>query len=344
MASRERQGADEVGAILVTGGAGYIGSHIVRILAGAGEDVVVIDDLSKGHRSAIEGIDLVEADFGDRSRLRELIAERGVEFIVHMAAFCEVGESVERPALYYRNNVTNSLAMLDVAREEGVKGIIFSSTAAVYGEPRATPIGESHPKRPTNPYGDTKLAIERALEWHGAAYDLNHVSLRYFNAAGAHPDGSIGEDHEPESHLIPRLLLAALRDSEPVPLFGDDYPTADGTCVRDYIHVVDLAEAHVLALQAMRSGAISAETYNLGNGKGFSVREVVDAVERVTGRRPPTISAPRRAGDPATLVASSERIRAELGWNPAFPSLERIVQSAWQWHSTHPKGYDDCDG
>jgi UDP-glucose 4-epimerase len=333
-----------VGAILVTGGAGYIGSHIVRMLAGAGEDVVVIDNLSKGHRGAIEGIELVEADFGNRARLRELIAARGVEFIVHMAAFCEVGESVERPALYYRNNVSNSLAMIDVARKGGVEGIIFSSSAAVYGEPGETPIGESHPKQPTNPYGDTKLAIERALEWHGAAYGLNHVSLRYFNAAGAHPDGSIGEDHEPESHLIPRLLLAALQKSDPVPLLGEDYPTADGTCVRDYIHVVDLAEAHVLALLAMRNGDIRAEAFNLGNGKGFSVREVVDAVERVTGRRPPTVSAPRREGDPATLVASSERIGRELGWKPAYPSLERIVQSAWQWHSTHPKGYDDRDG
>jgi len=333
-----------MGAILVTGGAGYIGSHIVRILADAGDDVVVIDDLSKGHRAAVGSARLVVGDMGDRALLADLLRRHDIEFIVHMAAFCEVGESVAQPAVYYENNVTRSLALMDAAKENGVRGIVFSSTAAVYGEPRDLPIDESHPKSPTNPYGDTKLAVEQALAWYYEAYGLNHVCLRYFNAAGAQPDGSIGEDHETESHLIPRLLLALLHDGEAVPLFGDDYPTSDGTCVRDYIHVVDLAQAHVLALDAMRRRKIDAERFNLGNGQGFSVREVVDVIEKVTGSRPPTISAARRAGDPAVLVASSQRIREQLGWRPAFPRLEQIVGTAWEWHNKHPRGYDDRGG
>jgi UDP-glucose 4-epimerase len=333
-----------MGAILVTGGAGYIGSHIVRILADAGDEVVVIDDLSKGHRAAVGSVRLIVGDMGDRALLAKSLRRYDVEFIVHMAAFCEVGESVAQPALYYENNVTRSLALMDAAREHGVSGIVFSSTAAVYGEPRDLPIDESHEKHPTNPYGDTKLAIEQALAWYFEAYGLKHVCLRYFNAAGAQPDGSIGEDHEPESHLIPRLLLALLQDGDAVPLFGDDYPTADGTCVRDYIHVADLAQAHVLALDAMRRSQISVEKFNLGNGQGFSVQEVVDVIEQVAGRKPPTVSAARRAGDPAVLVASSERIREILGWSPDFPRLEQIVGTAWEWHNKHPRGYDDRGG
>jgi UDP-glucose 4-epimerase len=332
------------GAILVTGGAGYIGSHIVRILADAGKDVVVLDDLSNGHRAAVSGADFEEGDFGERSLVEELIGEKGVEYIVHMAAFCEVGQSVANPAVYYENNVVKSLALLEAARARDVKGIVFSSTAAVYGEPNEVPIPESHPRNPTNPYGDTKLAIEQALAWYGGAYGLNHVCLRYFNAAGAHVDGSIGEDHDPESHLIPRLLLAMVHDGDPVPLFGDDYPTADGTCVRDYIHVADLAQAHVLAINAMDNGAIAGDSFNLGNGKGFSVKEVVDVIEQVTGRRPPVVSAPRREGDPAVLVASSARISGALGWRPAYTRLDQIIGSAWEWHSRHPHGYDDRGG
>jgi UDP-glucose 4-epimerase len=328
---------------LVTGGAGYIGSHIVRILAGEGEELLVVDDLSQGHAAAVGGAELIRADFADDAMLDEQLAKGEVEFIIHMAASCEVGESVKSPSEYYANNVTRSLKLLDAARRHGVKGIVFSSTAAVYGEPRELPIAEEHQTVPTNPYGDTKLAIERALEWYAGAYGLHFVALRYFNAAGAHPDGSIGEDHDPESHLIPRLLHS-LRSGEEIPVFGEDYPTEDGTCVRDYVHVVDLAQAHVLAVRAMRRGEVRAESFNLGNGEGFSVRQVIDAVERVTGSRPSTVAAPRRAGDPAVLVASSSRISERLGWRPSHPALEQIIGTAWAWHSSHPRGYDDGSG
>jgi UDP-glucose 4-epimerase len=331
-----------MGKILVTGGAGYIGSHIVRRLREVGDEVMVIDDLSQGHRDAVnDDVPLVEADFGDLDVLDARLGSGEIEFIVHMAAFCEVGESMVDPAAYYANNVSRSLALLERARRHGVRGIVFSSTAAVYGEPVELPITEAHSQRPTNPYGETKLAFERALDWHHRAYGIRYVALRYFNAAGAHPEGEIGEDHSPESHLIPRLLRAAQKKgSEPIPIFGDDYETEDGTCVRDYIHVVDLAEAHRLAIEAMRRGDVEGEAFNLGNGTGFSVRQVVDVVERVTGTRPPTRVAPRRPGDPARLVASSERIAKRLGWEPAFPGLEAITETAWNWHRRHPDGYD----
>jgi UDP-glucose 4-epimerase len=332
-----------MGRIMVTGGAGYIGSHIVRILADEGEELLVVDDLSQGHAAAVGGASLVRTDFADSAMLDERLAGGGVEFIIHMAASCEVGESVTSPADYYANNVTRSLALMDAARRHGVRGIVFSSTAAVYGEPRKLPIDEGHPTEPTNPYGDTKLAIERALRWYAGAYGMNFVALRYFNAAGAHPDGGIGEDHDPESHLIPRLL-ESLRSGEEIPIFGEDYPTEDGTCVRDYVHVVDLAQAHVLALRAMRRGEVEAESFNLGNGEGFSVRQVIDVIEKVTGRRPPTAPAPRRAGDPAVLVASSGRISGRLGWRPSHPALEQIVSTAWEWHNSHPQGYEDGSG
>ena len=326
-----------MGTVLVTGGAGYVGSHIVRRLVDDGADVVVLDDLREGHREAVAGVRLIEADFGDAAVLeREL---RSVEFVIHMAAFCEVGQSIADPAAYYANNVTQSLTLLDAARRHGVRGLVFSSSAAVYGEPDELPIAELHPTRPSNPYGETKLTFERALAWYHGAYGTNYVVLRYFNAAGAHPDGRLGEDHARETHLIPRLLLAAADGGEPIPIHGEDYPTRDGTCVRDYVHVVDLAQAHVRALELMRREASTGQTYNLGNGEGFSVREVIDAVERVTGTRPPTRPAPRRAGDPPSLVASSSRARETLGWEPEFPSLERIVETAWNWHRTHPAGY-----
>lgn len=333
-----------MGKILVTGGAGYIGSHIVRILLDKGEDVVVVDDLSEGHRAAIPATPLIVSDFGNASTLDEIVAGGQVEFVVHMAALCEVGQSVIDPSSYYANNLTRSLTLLDAARRHGVRGVVFSSTAATYGEPQRLPITEDQPQRPTNPYGETKLAFERALAWYRGAYGLRWVALRYFNAAGAHPDGTIGEDHHPESHLIPRLLASVLHGSDPIPIFGDDYPTPDGTCVRDYVHVVDLAQAHVLALEAMRAGRIEAEAFNLGNGEGFSVRQVAEAVQQVSGKAPPTRPAPRRPGDPASLIASSEKISRELGWRPEFPSLEQIIGTAWRWHSKHPRGYDDGSG
>jgi len=325
--------------ILVTGGAGYVGSHIVRQLVDSGHDVVVLDNLSLGHRAAVGQVPLVVSDFADRDTLDELLGGGSVEWIVHMAASCEVGESVADPAKYYANNVTRSLSLLDAAVAHGVKGLVFSSSAAVYGEPEALPIDEEQPVRPTNPYGETKLVFERALHWYQRAHGLRYVALRYFNAAGAHPDGTIGEDHSPESHLIPRLLQAVRPGGEAVPIFGTDYPTEDGTCVRDYVHVLDLAQAHQLAVEAMDGGRVAAESINLGNGAGFSVRQVVEMVEQVAGRRPPTHEAPRRPGDPARLVASHRRAVDLLGWRPAFGSLHSIVGTAWDWHREHLDGY-----
>jgi len=327
--------------ILVTGGAGYVGSHIVRRLEDSGETPLVLDNLSIGHRQAVGAARLVEADFGDVRALDELLGAGDVEFIVHMAASCEVGQSVIDPASYYANNLSRSLVLLDAARRHRVRGIVFSSTAAVYGDPETVPITEEHPQRPTNPYGDTKLAFERALSWYRGAYGISFVALRYFNAAGAHPDGEIGEDHGNETHLIPNLIHATRDDAEPMPIFGDDNDTRDGSCVRDYVHVVDLAQAHVLALGLMRRGESVGEAFNLGSGEGFTVREVVDVVERVVGKRPRTKAAPRRPGDPATLVASAERAADRLGWKPDYPKLEAIVRTAWNWHGNHPNGYED---
>jgi len=326
--------------ILVTGGAGYVGSHVVREFVERGESVIVLDDLSTGHREAVGGAVLVEADFAEAAVVDEVLGQQDIEFIAHMAASCEVGQSMDDPAGYYANNLTGGLALLDAARRHGVSGVVFSSSAAVYGEPERTPIDEDHPQRPTNPYGETKLAFERALGWYQRAYGIRFVALRYFNAAGAHPRGDIGEDHANESHLIPRLLRAAAEDGEPTPIFGDDYPTRDGTCVRDYVHVVDLARAHVLAVEAVREGGMTGEVLNLGNGDGFTVREVVDTVGGVVGRRPATRAAPRRPGDPARLVASSARAAERLGWSPEYASLEAIVRTAWDWHRRHPHGFE----
>jgi UDP-glucose 4-epimerase len=331
-----------LGQILVTGGAGYIGSHIVRRLREEGREVVVLDDLSEGHRPAVpDDVRLVQADFADGATLDELLGGGAVAWVVHMAASCLVGESVSEPAAYYENNLTKSLALLDAARRHGVRGMVFSSTAAVYGEPEELPIDEGHPQVPTNTYGETKLAFERALHWYQGAYGFRWVAPRYFNAAGAHPDGDIGEHHLNETHLIPRLLQSVMEGGEPTPIFGSDWPTSDGTCVRDYVHVVDLAEAHVLAIDKMEAGEVDGEPLNLGNGEGFSVREVIDTVGQVTGTEVPTVDAPRRAGDPAILVASSERARERLGWVPRFPALRDIVETAWAWHRTHPQGYAD---
>jgi UDP-glucose 4-epimerase len=315
--------------LLVTGGAGYIGSAVTRRLLAAGHAVVVVDDLSSGHREDVRGAELVVVDIADGAAIDALLAGRRIEGIVHLAASCLVGESVQHPEDYYRNNLTKSLALLDRACRSGVGRFVFSSTAAVYGEPERLPLVEDHVTRPTNPYGETKLAFERALLWHGEAHGMASVCLRYFNAAGALLDGSVGERHDPETHLVPNVLRAA-RDGRQVPVFGSDYPTADGTAVRDYIHIEDLAEAHRLAIDAPAARGRQA-IYNLGNGEGFSVLQVIEAARRVTGRPIAVQPSPRRPGDPATLVASSDKARSELSWSPRHSSLEDILETAWAY-------------
>jgi UDP-glucose 4-epimerase len=324
--------------VLVTGGAGYIGSVVVEALQAAGaERIVVLDDLSKGHRNAVlSTARLVEGRIGDRALVAEVCRAERVDAAIHMAASSLVPESVRDPARYYANNVAASLALLDGLRDAGVSRFVLSSTAAVYGEPEKGPITEDFPTRPTNPYGETKLALERALAWYAAAYSLSSASLRYFNAAGATETN--GEDHEPETHLIPIVLAAARGEREAVAIYGDDYPTADGTCVRDYVHVSDLADAHLRALDALPTevgAAGTARVYNLGTGSGYSVRQVVSVAEEVTGRAIPTLRAPRRPGDPAVLVASSEKIQRELGWRPLKQDLRVIVEDAWRWLERH---------
>ena len=323
--------------VLVTGGAGYIGSHAVKTLTDAGLDVVVLDSLVAGHREAVAGVPFVESDIADADVVRETIRRHRVTAVIHFAAFLSVGESVIAPARYYRNNVGKALALLDLLVEESVTRSVFSSTAAVYGELVHSPIREDHPTQPINAYGETKLIVERALAHCGTAYGLRSVSLRYFNAAGADPSGTIGEDHDPEIHLIPRALAAA-DGGGTLEVYGTDYPTRDGTCERDYVHVSDLADAHLLALERLENEAL-ASAYNLGNGRGHSVREVIAAAERVTGRSVRQVTADRRPGDPALLLASSEKARTELGWTPRFEELDAIVQTAWDWHRTHPDGY-----
>jgi UDP-glucose 4-epimerase len=324
---------------MVTGGAGYIGSHAVKALRARGERVVVYDNLSAGHRAAVRHVDaLVEGDINDGPRLRAALTEHAIDAVMHFAAWLSVGESVRDPAGYYRNNVGGALSVLDAMVQAGVPVLIFSSTCAVFGSPES-PITEDLPKAPINAYGETKLAVERALPHYERAYGLKSAVLRYFNAAGADPDGELGEDHAPEIHVIPRAIDAALgRGSFDV--FGDDYPTPDGTCLRDYVHVTDLANAHLLALDALRGGA-AATSYNLGNGRPTSVRDIVSSVERVTGRRVPSKVTARREGDPAALYASSERARHELGWRPGFEDTDVIVETAWRWREAHPRGYDD---
>jgi UDP-glucose-4-epimerase GalE len=323
--------------ILVTGGAGYIGSHAVKALAAAGYDVVVVDDLSAGHAAAVRGRPLVRGDIHDVRLLRDTIRAHGISGVMHFAAWLAVGESVKDPAGYYYNNVSGGLAVLEAMVAEGVRHLVFSSTCAVYGEPQETPLTETHPTHPVNAYGETKLAIERALPHYERAYGLRSMRLRYFNAAGADPDGELGEDHHPELHLIP-LAIAAAAGGPPLRVFGDDYPTPDGTCLRDYVHVTDLAEAHVLALQALEAGAPS-EAYNLGYGRPASVRQVIGAVERATGRTVPWSLGPRREGDPAVLFASADKTARGLGWRPRYPDLDTIVGTAWGWHRAHPHGF-----
>ena len=324
--------------VLVTGGAGYIGSIVAEQLVGRGDHVVVYDNLVTGHPRAVPpGAVFVRGDIGDASAVRAALRDHGIDAVVHMAAVSLVGVSVQDPAAYYRNNVTAGLVMLDAMLAEGVKRIVFSSSASVYGEPERQPVCEDDATIPTSPYGETKLAFEKILHWYDRAYGLRSVSLRYFNAAGA--SARAGEDHEPETHLIPRLLRVAVGTAPPIALFGDDYPTRDGTCVRDYVHVLDLADAHVVALDAVDGGS---RVYNLGcGGAGYSVNEVVETARRVTGHPLPVHVGPRRPGDPALLVASSDRIRAELGWAPRHQDLDAIVRSAWAWAKAHPRGWED---
>ena len=324
--------------VLVTGGAGYIGSVVTEELVADGHTAVVYDSLYKGHRGAVvEGAEFVRGDLADGDLLRRTLREHGIEAVIHMAADSLVSESVQEPAKYYRNNVTAGLALLDSMREAGVSRIVFSSTAAVYGEPEKQPVEEGDALQPTSPYGETKLAFERALRWYDGAYRVRYASLRYFNAAGA--TRACGEWHDPETHLIPIVLQAASGRRPEVTIYGEDYATRDGTCVRDYIHVVDLARAHILALGIL--GERSA-VYNLGcGGEGYTVREVIAAAREVTGRDIKATFGPRRPGDPAVLVASSEKIRRELGWSPQSQDLRVIIQSAWDWLQAHPDGYEE---
>jgi len=327
-----------VAAVLVTGGAGYIGSHAAKALRLAGREVVIYDDLSAGHREAALGAPFVLGDIADVPRLREVLRRHGVTAVMHFAARLDVGESVRDPIGYYRNNVGGTLAVLEAMAAESVTEFVLSSTCAVYGEPERTPIDEDHPTRPINAYGETKLAIERALPHFERAYGIRAVCLRYFNAAGADPAGELGEDHDPEIHLIPRAIEAA-SGGRPLQVFGSDYPTRDGTCLRDYIHVSDLADAHVEALGALERGGRSA-AYNLGNGHPFSVLEVISSVERVTGRSVPRELSARRPGDPAVLCAANAKISEELGWRPRLGDLRTIVETAWRWHRAHPRGFE----
>jgi UDP-glucose 4-epimerase len=326
-------------SILVTGGAGYIGSHTVKELLAQGEQVVVIDSLITGHRESVgDEAFFVQGDIRDSAVLDSLFTTYQIEAVIHFAASSLVGESVQQPLEYYDNNLLGAHALVAAMERHGVKRIVFSSTAATYGEPKRVPIEETDATEPTSPYGETKLAMERMFRWCDQAYGIKSVSLRYFNAAGAYPDSSIGEDHKPESHLIPLILQVPLGQREHITMFGDDYPTEDGTCIRDYIHVMDLANAHWLALKYLRDNGTSA-IYNLGNGTGFSVKEVIEVARQVTGHPIPAVSAPRRPGDPAVLIASSDKARQQLGWQPRYADLRTIIQTAWDWHNRRPHGY-----
>jgi UDP-glucose-4-epimerase GalE len=330
-----------VGRVLVTGGAGYIGSHAVRALLDAGHAVVVLDNLSAGHRAAVPaGVPLVEADVHDRASVSRALVEHGIDAVMHFAAWLDVAASVGDPLGYYRNNVAGTLGLLEAMRSAGVWRFVFSSTCATYGEPARLPIDETLDQRPITPYGETKLAVERALPHLERACGLRWIALRYFNAAGAHPDGSIGEDHSPEIHLIPRAIQAAT-GGVPLAVFGEDYPTPDGTCLRDYIHVCDLAECHVRALERLAAGGASLAC-NVGTGVPHSVRSVIETVGLTVGQPVRWEPAPRRPGDPAELWASSALARRELGWRPRYPDLETIVIHAWRWHAGHPRGYEDA--
>jgi UDP-glucose-4-epimerase GalE len=326
-------------AVLVTGGAGYIGSHACKALAGAGYTPVTFDSLIYGHREAVKWGPLIEGDLADRNLLNAVMRDYSIEAVVHFAAFAYVGESMQEPGKYFHNNVTNTINLLEAMRDNDIASIVFSSTCATYGMPQHLPIDESHPQVPVNPYGESKLFIEKALHWFGVAHGIRSVALRYFNAAGADPDGEIGEQHDPETHLIPLIIETALGQREAIDVYGTDYPTPDGTAIRDYIHVRDLAEAHVLALGYLFDEGEST-CINLGTGQGYSVREVIDAVAKCSGRNITTRECPRRAGDPAELVADARRARQLLQWSPDWSSLEQIIETAFRWHE-HGGGYAD---
>jgi UDP-glucose-4-epimerase GalE len=331
--------ATDLPAVLVTGGAGYIGSHAAKALRRVGHRVVIYDNFSAGHRAAALGEPVIEGDISDVDAVRQAIRDSGASAVMHFAAWLSVPDSVRDPSGYYRNNVGGTLATLEAMAAEGCRHFVFSSTCAVYGEPVETPISETHPTAPINAYGQTKLAIEHALPHFERAYGIRSIRLRYFNAAGADPEGELGEDHSPEIHVIPRALEAAATGGH-IDIFGEDYPTPDGTCLRDYIHVADLADAHLRALVRLSQGGASA-SYNVGTERPSSVKDVIAAVERVTGQPLTKHSAPRRPGDPAVLYASARRIREDLGWTPKHTDLDSIVRDAWRWHSTHPHGFGD---
>ncbi len=317
--------------VLIVGGAGYIGSHMLAALLDAGYGIVTLDDLSRGHRELVPGGAFVQGGCGDAPSLDRLFTEHRIDAVMHFAAWALVGESVARPLDYYRNNVGATAVLLDRMLAHGVKTFIFSSTCAVYGEPERVPIDEDHPTRPTNPYGMTKLTAERMLADAARAHGLAYASLRYFNAAGAHPERPLGERHDPETHLIPLVLQVAAGKRDRISILGADYPTRDGTCVRDYVHVCDLAQAHLLALERLLAGKPGG-VYNLGSSRGYTVREVIELARNITGHPIPSTDAPRRPGDPAVLVASPEKARRELGWQPRFEALETIIETAWTWH------------
>ena len=325
--------------ILVAGGAGYIGSHMVALLVKRGYEVVVADNLRTGHWQAVKGArKMYVGDLRDGAFLHQIFTENKIDGVINFAAFSLVGESVTNPLKYYGNNVEGAVSLLSAMQAHGVDKIVFSSTAAAYGEPEKQPIEEGDRTEPTNPYGATKLAIENMLKWCDCAYNIRYVALRYFNAAGSDTEAGIGEDHEPESHLIPLVMKTALGQRDHIGIFGEDYPTPDGTCVRDYIHVKDLAEAHLLALEYLERGGIS-DVFNLGNGAGYSVREIIETARRITGKEIKAVVEPRRGGDPSVLIASNKKAAEVLGWKPVL-GLDQIISDAWAWHSGHPNGYE----
>ena len=325
--------------ILVTGGAGYVGSHAARLLAAAGHEVWIYDNLSLGHRAAVAEGRLVEGDLGNGELIEQVLRDNSIDAVMHFAALTQVAESVADPARYYRNNVLGAISLLEAMRCANVRRFVFSSTTATYGVPETIPITEKEPQQPINPYGYTKLVIENVLADYASAYGFAYAALRYFNAAGAHPDGDLGEDHDPETHLIPILLQIALGQRDQITIFGNDYPTADGTCVRDYVHVDDLAQAHLLALDHLREG--QGLKLNLGTGRGNSVLEVVEACRRVTGCQIPVVEGDRREGDPPILVADASLAGELLGWTPHYNQIQQIIETAWNWHRNHPHGYQE---
>ncbi|RGW13685.1 UDP-glucose 4-epimerase GalE [Enterococcus asini] len=328
-------------AILVLGGAGYIGSHAVDQLVNKGYEVVVVDSLFTGHKAAVhEKAKFYEGDIRDKEFLNNVFEQESIDGVMHFAAFSLVGESVEKPLMYFNNNVYGMQVLLEVMKDHDVKHIVFSSTAATYGEPEVVPISEDMPTNPKNPYGESKLMMEKMMKWCDNAYGMKYVALRYFNVAGAKADASIGEDHDPETHLVPIILQVALGQRDSLKIFGDDYATPDGTCIRDYVQVEDLIAAHILALKYLKAGNPS-NAFNLGSNDGYSVKEMLEAARAVTGKEIPAEVVPRRAGDPAQLVAASEKARSILGWKPAYTDIKDIIRTAWNWHVSHPHGYED---